>query len=179
MPRRNNIAAILTLACVAFTAPSARAEKPAQVKMVFCVPASSGWSLQRFKPLIDPRAKTVFAEMSLAGPQLIEFKLRRFSERAETSFDYKFDAVGRLNALLGSVTVFGAWVGKANLTPDAGGNLSPYHVKYWRDDQPIPKPDDAADYVESLNSVPIYLTIQALPCAAMLKQAEKMNATQE
>jgi hypothetical protein len=179
MPRRNNIAAILILGCVIFAAPSARAEKPAQLKMVFCVPASNGWSLQRFKPLIDPRARTVFAEMSLAGPLLLEFKLRRFSERAETAFDYRFDSAGRLNALLGSVTVFGAWVGEANLIPDAGGNLPPYHVKYRRDDQPIPKPDDAADYVGSLDAAPIYLTVQALPCAAMLKQAEKMNATKE
>jgi hypothetical protein len=129
--------------------------------------------------LIDPRAKTVFAEMSLAGPRLLEFRLRRFSEKSETEFDYRFDPSGRLNALVGSVTVFGSWIGEANLFPNADGTVPPYHVKYRSEDQPRPRPDDAADYIGSLDAAPIYRTVQNVPCAAMLKEAEKMNATQE
>jgi hypothetical protein len=173
------MAKILAIGCVAFAALVARAEKPTQVKLVFCVPGSQGWSVQRFKPLIDPRAKTEFAEMSMAGPLLLEFKLRRFSEKVETVFDYKFDDSGRLNSLLGSVTVFGAWVAEANLIPNADGSVLPHRVTYRRNDQPVPKPDDAADYLGLLDRVPIYRTVQAVPCAAMLKEAEKMNATQE
>jgi hypothetical protein len=179
MPRRNDILKILIVGCVGLTVLLARAQKSTQVKVVFCVPVSKGWSLQRFKPLIDPRAKTEFAEMSLAGPLLLEVRLRRFSGRSETTFDYKFDPDGRLNALNGAVTVFGSWVGEANLFPNPDGTIPPYHVKYRSEDQPVPRPDDAADYIGSLDAAPIYRTTQAVPCAAMLKQAEKMNATQE
>ena len=176
MPRRSDIAKILAIGCVALAAPLVRAEKPAVVKVVFCVPGSRGWIVQRFKPLIDPRAKTEFAEMSMAGPLLLEFRLRRFTEKAETTFDYKFDDRGRLNALQGSVTVFGAWVAEANLIPDADGTVPVHRVTYRRDDQPVRKPEDAADYIGLLDAVPIYRTVQAVPCAAMLKEAEKMNA---
>jgi hypothetical protein len=179
MPRRNDIAKILAIGCLAVATQLVWAQKPIQVKTVFCVRDARSWSLQRFKPLIDPRASTAFAEMSMAGPRLLEFKLRRFSEKTEATFDYKFDAGGQLNALMGSVTVFGSWVGEANLFPDADGTVPPYHVKYRREGQPIPRPDDATDYIASLDAVPIYRTVQALPCAAMLKEAEKMNATQE
>jgi hypothetical protein len=179
MPRRNDIAKILIVGCVVLAVPLARAQKPTQVKLVFCVPVSKGWSLQRFKPLIDPQAKTEFAEMSLAGPLLMEFRLRRFSGRSETAFDYKFDSSGRLNALNGAVTVFGSWVGEANLFPNPDGTIPTYHVKYRSENQPVQKPDDAADYIGSLDAAPIYRTAQAVPCAAMLKEAEKMNATQE
>jgi hypothetical protein len=179
MPRRNDIAKILVIGCLALAAPMARGAKPTQVKLVFCVPGSRGWSLQQFKPLINPRGKTEFAEMSMAGPLLLEFKLRRFSEKAETAFDYKFDDGGRLNSLQGSVTVFGAWVAEANLIPNADGTMPPHRVTYRRDDQPVRKAEDAADYIGLLDAVPIYRTVQGVPCAAMLKEAEKMNATQE
>ncbi len=172
-------AKILAIGCLALAVPAIRAERPTQVKLLFCVPGSQGWRLQRFKPLIDPRGKTVFAEMSLAGPLLLEVRLRRFAEKTETTFDYKFDAGGGLNSLQGSVSVFGGWVGEANLFPSAEGTVSPRRVTYRRNDQPVPKPEDAADYVGLLDAVPIYRTVQAVPCAAMLKEAEKMNATQE
>jgi hypothetical protein len=179
MPRKNDIATILVVGHMLLYPSSGGAEKPTQVRMVFCIPASNGWVLHQFKPLINPRAKTVFAEMSLAGQLLLEYKLRRFSEHAETAFDYKFDADGRLNSLIGSVAVFGSWIGEASLIPNADGTVPPYQVRYRSEGQSISKPDDAADYIGSFDTVPIYRTTQALPCAAMLKQAEKMNATQE
>jgi hypothetical protein len=179
LPRRNDIAKILVIACVVLSAHVARAAKPVEVKRVFCVPRPEGWHLQRFKPLIDPRGKTVFAEMSLAGSLLLEVRLRRFAEKTETTFDYKFDESGQLNSLMGSVRVFGAWDAEANLYPDADGTVPPYHVKYLRNNEPVSKPEDAVDYVGLLDAVPIYRTVQAVPCASMLKEAEKMNATQE
>lgn len=171
-------ATVLVIGCVVLVAPVARAGRPTAVKAVFCVPGPRGWSLQRFKPLIDPRAKTEFAEMSLAGP-LLEFKLRRFSAEAETSFNYKFDLDGRLNALSGTVSVFGAWIGEANLFPNADGTAPAVHAKYERQGESIPRPDDATEYIGLLEAVPVYRTAQAVPCGAMLKEAEKMHATQE
>jgi hypothetical protein len=179
MPRRNDIAKILVIGGAVLAAPVAKAAKPIQVRLMFCVPMSQGWSIQRFKPLIDPRANTEFAEMSMAGSQLLEFKMRHFSERAETAFDYKFAGDGRLNSIHGSITVFGSWVGEANLMPDSDGSVPEHHVTYRSNNQQVQRPDDAADYVGVLDKFPIYRTAQAVPCAAMLKEAEKMNATQE
>ena len=128
--------------------------------------------LQRFKPLIDSRGKTVFAEMSIADHTLLEFRLRQFSEESEVAFDYKFDAAGRLNALDGSVKVVGSWTAEANLLPDADGTVQPYHVLYSQGVGRISKPDNAADYIGQLDKAPIYQTAQAVPCAAMMKEAE-------
>jgi len=178
--RRSDIAKKLVIGSLALSAAPAIVAKQPGVKVVFCVAGAQGrWDLRQFKPLIDPRAETVFAEMSFAGPLLLEFRLRRFYEQSEVAFDYKFDAGGRLNALEGSVTVFGAWVGEANLFPDADGTVPPYHVLYSRNNQRVPKPDDAADYIARLDEAPIYRTIQHLPCAAMMKEAVRINATQE
>jgi hypothetical protein len=179
MPRSNSIAKIL-LGSIAMALPSMAFAKDRDVKLVFCVPEAGGsWSLQRYKPLIDPRAKTVFAEMSFADHQLLELRLRRFSPRSEVVFDYKFDATGRLNALEGSVKVFGSWEGEANLLPDADGTVPPYQIVYRQNYAQVRKPDDAADYISLLKDAPIYQTVQAVPCAAMMKEAEGMNATQE
>jgi hypothetical protein len=50
---------------------------------------------------------------------------------------------------------------------------------YTREKDRIEKPDDADKYVGRFDDAPLYMTIQSVPCAAMLKEAEKMNATQE
>jgi len=179
MPHRNDIAKTL-LAFTALVAPSEIFAKERDIKVVFCVPGPQGsWSLQSFKPLIDPRAKTAFAEMSLVGPLLLEFRLRRFSPESEVTFDYKFDATGRLNALEGSVKVFGSWEGEANMLPDADGSVPPFQVLYRRNNDRISRPQDAARYLPLLNDPPIYRTAQAVPCAAKLQGAERVNATQE
>jgi len=54
-------------------------------------------------------------------------------------------------------------------------------VKYYRPDSRdlISRPDDAEDYAAELSRVPIYRTIESLPCGGSLQEAEKMNATQE
>jgi hypothetical protein len=175
----NNIATML-LGSLAVAAPSMVFAKERDVKTVFCVAGpKNSWSLQRFKPLIDPRAKTVFAEMSFANHMLLEFRLRRFSEAAEVAFDYKFDAAGRLNALEGSVKVMGSWEAEANMFPNADGSMPSYQVLYSRNHERVSKPEDAVDYIGLLEKAPIYQTVQAVPCAAMMKEVEGMNATQE
>src|SRR5271170_396886 len=153
-----------------------------KTKAVYCARATNGaWGLQRFQPLINPRAGTVFAELSFAGPLLEAARLRQFHPDHEVVFDYKFDSAGKLTALIGSVEMWGQWLGEANLYPDADGTVGSFHVKYYKSTTRdlISHPDDAEEYAAELSKVPIYRTIESLPCGGSLQEAEKMNATQE
>jgi hypothetical protein len=156
---------------------------PRKAKAIYCTQAADGgWGLQRFRPLINPEAKTVFAEMSYTGPVLETVRLRRFHPGYEVVFEYKFDAAGKLSALLGSVEAWeGHWVAEANLYPEADGTLGTIHLKYYRSQEhdQISRPEDAQHYTGELSKVPIYRTTESLPCGGLLKEAEKMNATQE
>jgi hypothetical protein len=169
------------------------AKEPA--KPVYCWQGEKGdWTLQRFKPLIKVGGGTVFAELTLGGGLLEEFRLRRFYSDSELAFDYTFDAAGKLAGLRGTVQVrstgptlpgdtdppvFADWLGEAELTPGTDGKIPPHHVMYTREKDRIEKPDDADKYIARFYDAPLYMTTQSVPCAAMLKEAEKMNATQE
>ena len=164
-------------------------------KTVYCLRGPGGsWSLSRFKPLIDVREGTIFAELSVEGGMLAEARLRRFYPDSELTFEYTFDASGKLTKLWGSVQVrstppagitvtepleLADWVGEADLSPGSDGKIPPHHVLYSREKDRIDKPDRAENYVGRFEQAPVYRTVQAVPCAAMLKEAEKMNATQE
>jgi hypothetical protein len=153
-----------------------------KTKAVYCMQAANGaWKLQRFEPLINPRAGTVFTELSFAGTMLEAARLRRFYPDREVVFDYKFDGGGRLTALVGSVELWGQWLGEANLYPEADGRVSNLSVKYYRASSRdrINRPEEADAYTGELSRVPIYRTIESLPCGGSLQEAEKMNATQE
>jgi hypothetical protein len=170
------------------------AKDPA-AKAVYCTQGANGqWTLHRFKPLIQVHGGTVFAEMTFAGPVLEEVKLRRFYTDSELAFAYAFDASGKLIALHGFVTVksvappgtdpeaaseLADWLAEADLTPGSDGKIPLHHVKYSRENDRIDKPDGAESYIGRFDDAPVYRTIQSVPCAAMLKEAEKMNATQE
>ena len=153
-----------------------------KIRAVYCTHATNGaWSLQRFQPLINPRAGTEFAELSFAGTVLEAARLRQFHPDHEVVFDYKFDSAGKLTALLGSVEMWGQPLGEANLYPEADGAVGSFHVKYYKPDSRdlISHPADAETYAAELSRVPIYRTIESLPCGGSLQEAEKMNATQE
>ena len=153
-----------------------------KTRAVYCTQAIDGtWNLQRFEPLINLRADTVFTELSFAGTTLEAARLRRFHPDYEVVFDYKFDSAGRLTALLGSVEIWGQWLGEANLYPDSDGKVGNVVVTYYRGTSRdlISRPEDADDYTEELSKVPIYRRIESLPCGGSLQEAEKMNATQE
>jgi len=79
----------------------------------------------------------------------------------------------------GEPMLFADWVGEADLLPGSDGKIPPHHVKYSRENDRIDKPDEADKYIARFYEAPIYTTIQAVPCAAMLKEAERLNATQE
>jgi hypothetical protein len=182
------------IALVAMMSATMLAKEPGG-KAVYCWQGTKGdWTLQRFKPLIRVGGGTVFAEMSFDGGALTEVRLRRFFADSELAFDYTFDGAGRLAKLKGSVSVrtigptipgetepplFADWVGEADLLPGSDGKIPPHHVLYSREKDRIDKPDDADKYIVQFNEAPVYQTIQSVPCAAMLKEAEKMNATQE
>ena len=169
--------------------------KDPSAKAVYCTQGANGeWSLHRFKPLIEVKGGTVFAEMTFDGSVLEEVKLRRFYADSELVFDYTFDARGHLVGLHGSVQVksvpppgtdpafiveLADWLGEAELMPGSDGRIPQHHVLYTREKDRIDKPDGAERYVGQFNEAPVYLTIQSVPCAAMLKEAEMMNATQE
>ena len=122
-------------ACTMILASSPLLAKDPGARPVYCTQGPKGdWSLHRFKPLIRVQGGTVFAEMSFAGPVLVEVKLRRFYSDSELAFDYLFDASGRLTELHGSVTVksvpppgadpgtgfeLADWLGEADLSPAA------------------------------------------------------------
>jgi hypothetical protein len=181
-------------AMIMASSPTLLARDP-NAKVLYCTQGPNGaWSLHRFKPLIEARGGTVFAEMSFAGNVLEEVRLRRFYSDSELAFDYTFNASGRLTALHGSVSVksvpppgvdpgpgfeLANWLGEADLSPRSDGTIPPHHVVYSREKDRIDKPENADKYVGRFNQAPVYWTIQSVPCAAMLKQAEKMNATQE
>ena len=171
------------------------ATEPAVKAGAYCMQSANGeWRLQRFKPLIRAQGGTVFAEMSFAGSALAEVKVRRFTGDSELAYEYRFDGTGKLTGLRGSVTVktppqggagdgekmlFADWVGEAELTPGADGKIPAHHVIYRRETDKIDKPDDADRYIVQFDEAPVYRTAQSVPCGAMLKEAEKMNATQE
>jgi hypothetical protein len=164
-------------------------------KEVYCTQgADGGWSLHRFKPLIKVQGGTVFAEMMFDGAVLEEVRLRRFYADSELTFEYTFDASGRLVGLHGSVTVksepppgvdpgaaleLADWLGEADITPGIDGRIPAHHVMYSREKDRIDKPEGAEKYVGRFEDAPVYRTIQNVPCAALLKEAETMNATQE
>jgi hypothetical protein len=170
------------------------AKDPA-AKAVYCTQGANGsWSLHRFKPLIKVQGGTVFAELMFDGAVLQEVRLRRFYGDSELAFEYTFDALGRLVALHGMVQVKSApppgadpgtaleladWLGEADLLPGSDGKIPPHHVMYSREKDRIDKPEGAERYVGRFDEAPVYRTIENVPCAALLKEAEKMNATQE
>jgi hypothetical protein len=162
------------------TIVAAREKKKA--KAVYCVRANNGeWYLQKFEPLINPKAGTIFSEISFIGKVVDEVRLRQFHPYYELVYEYKYDDRAKLIALLGSIDMWGQWLGEADLYPQADGTVGDFHVKYYKSgtrDQ-IQRPEDAETYTAELSKVPLYRTIESLPCAGSLQEAEKMNATQE
>jgi hypothetical protein len=97
------------------------------------------------------------------------------------TFEYKFDDAGKLSALHGSVRRWGRWISEADLFPQADGSIGPIRVRYYAGagGPVISEPEDGRDFEGLLKAVSIYRTVREIPCAGMLEEAEKVNATQE
>jgi hypothetical protein len=96
-------------------------------------------------------------------------------------YEYKFTEDGKLLALHGYLRRWGRWIAEADLFPDSDGTIPPPEVKYRfsQDGGVISDPEEGADYTKVFTTVPVYRTIAEIPCAVLLKEAEKMDATQE
>jgi hypothetical protein len=176
----------ISLLALLFTSPIFPAKVFAverKAKAVYCVQsADSEWDLQRYRPLINLRGHTVFAQMSFTGTQLEMVRLRRFHPDYEVAFEYKFNGQGQLIALTGDVEMWGQWLAEADLFPDADGKVASPHVSFYgpkKGRDPIPRPEDSQHFTAELDKVPGYRTIQSVPCASRLEEAEKIDATQE
>ena len=153
-----------------------------KAKAVYCVDSADGkWRLERWRPLINPHSHTVFAEISFLGDEVDEVRLRSFYPDHEVLFEYKFDPTGKLIRLFGSVDMWGSWLAEANLYPESDGTVGKVDAKFYatKDRNRIARPEGSNEYEAELGKVPVYRTIESIPCGSRLKEAEKMNATQE
>jgi hypothetical protein len=161
---------------------AAWAEKPKTDRSYFCVTSTGGaWALQAYPPLIDLNRQTVFLQAIYDGPRLELIRIRRYNPAYELVFEYKFDQAGKLGALHGMLRKWGDWLAEADLFPAADGKVPPPRVRYsggyGRDN--MTEPEDGPNYTPAFLQVPVYRTIQEIPCAGLLKEMEKKNATQE
>jgi hypothetical protein len=153
-----------------------------KTRSVYCVDqGSETWSLQRYQPLINPRGKTHFVQLSFSGATLEAARLRRFYPEYEVSFEYRYDSQGRLTGLKGSVEFWNRWIGSADLYPEEDGSIPQRRVRFIspRGGEEVARPEEWQDFDPLLRDVKVYRTIDSLPCGGRLQEVEKMNATQE
>ncbi len=149
---------------------------------LYCAQSKDGaWHAQNFQPLINVHARMTFAEIEFIQNRVDVVRLRRFFPGYDVEFDYKFDIDHKLTSLIGSVALPREWVGESNLYPNADGTVSNIQVKFFRPgtEDRVVRPDDAERYTAELSTVPIYRTVESLPCAGSIPAAEKMNATKK
>jgi len=175
--RSTSAVVLLMLSSSLYAASDKRA-----IKAVFCTRTAEGdWKMQSFQPLINAKAGTVFAKISFAGNAVEMVRLREFHPNFDVEARYNFDTSGKLISVLGSVGVWGRWVGEADLTLGPNGVIASSDVRYFRpgSENRIDQPEGSGRYIRELDKVKIYKTVDSLPCAGQLQDAEKINATQE
>jgi hypothetical protein len=150
---------------------------PRTIKTMYCAKEKTGeWTLQWFRPLIDPNGRSSYFELSTVGPLIEKATLRQFRHSYELSYEFKFDGAGKLIGLDGRVEAWNDhWVAEANLYPDAQGVVGPVHLKFYKAEGhlQIARPEDAREHEDELSRVPLYRTTESLPCSNLLKEAEK------
>jgi len=155
--------------------------KPLQDHSRFCLQHGAEWSLQAYPPLVDTRAGTVVEQAIYTGTWLQRVLLKKYTSRYELMYEYKFTEDGKLLALHGKLQRWGRWYAEVDLFPDADGTIPKPDVTYRvkADGGIMQAPDDGSDYTKVFSTVPVYRTIAEVPCAVLLREAEKRNATQE
>ncbi len=148
---------------------------------LYCVEAKPGeWAVQVYPPLIDLAHGTRFVQASYEGDWLEVVRVREDNASYGLVFEYKFDRAGKLAALHGLVRRWGRWDGEADLVPQADGTVKRPWVRYSSGGgQTMVEPDDGPRYAEKLMQVKVYRNVQEIPCAGLLRETEKKNATQE
>ncbi len=169
-------------AALLFSSPAAFGlAKPLQDRYRYCIPQGATWALQNYAPLVDTRNGTTYVQAAYNGASLQRILVKTYTRRIELVYEYKFGEDGKLMALHGWIDRWGRWFAEADLFPDADGTIPKPDITYRlaQFGGIIQAPEDGPDYTRVFSTVKIYRTIADAPCAVLLKEAEKKNATQE
>jgi len=181
----NGIAAIATEAAAAtlvFSLPMiAGTDKAMKDHSRYCIPNGTGWIVQTYAPLVDTHQGTKIIQAIYSGPMLTHVLVKTYNDRYELMYDYRLGEDGKLAALHGYLQRWGHWLAEADLYPDPDGLVPRPEVTYRKHagGGVIVDPDDGPRYVSVFQTVPVYRTAAEMPCAILLSEAEKMNATQK
>ncbi len=165
-------------AVVVFFAPAVfSGEKAKELKQFFCVQSSQReWGMQKYPPLINPRARTIYSELWASGTMIERVRLRRFERNRDLIFEYHFDVAGNLKSIRASLSYWGYWVAESDLVIQDGNILPPSMVRYYKsrvvegeDRRPtMANPDEKSRYVDELSTAPPWTNAQETPCANKL-----------
>jgi hypothetical protein len=155
-----------------------RGESPAEM---FADSGNGEWVLQSYPPLIDTHAGTVFEQANYTGKWLSKVRMRGFRRDYELDVEYRFDEGGRLTETVGEIQQGNNWHAEASLYSDGRGGVREPEVTYWHEagGKTIAQPDEARHYTQMFTAVKLLKTSDEIPCAGLLKEAEKMNVTQK
>jgi hypothetical protein len=158
-----------------------RAVRAEVVSATFADAGDGQWKLQGYPPLIDEKAGAVFEQAIFTGKWLSKVRLRSFREDYQVTVEYRFNESGELVGTRAGIQRGELWYAEANLYSDGRGGVSEPSVTYsYRPGGlAISTPEDGRDYTPMFATVKIYKTTDEIPCAELLKEAEKMNATQK
>ena len=147
----------------------------------FCVQTGSDWTLQNYPPLIDTAMGTSYVQVVTTGTWLSRVFVKRYTPRFALTYEYKFNESGQMTATNGRLQRWGEWYVEADLYPSSDGTISHPVLKYrlTESGEPVVTPDDAGRYAELFDTVPVYRTVDSVPCVVLLREAEKKHATQE
>jgi len=163
------------------TAPTVVEKPPVPDHSRFCIPQGAGWVVQPYAPLVDTKKGTKVEQVVYTGALLSHVLMKSYNDRYELMYDYRFDQNGRLVQLRAYLERWGQWLAEADLYPDQSG-LIPNPDVHYRLSQfggIVPDPKDGANETKVFLTAPVYWSVAQVPCAVLLREAEKMNATQE
>ncbi len=163
------------------TVPSVVQQPPAPDHSRFCIPQGSGWVVQPYAPLVDTKKGTKVEQAVYTAGTLSHVLMKSYNDRGELMYDYRFDERGHLVGLRAYLERWGQWLAEADLYPDASG-LIPMPDVHYRLSQfggIVPDPKDGANETKVFLTAPVYWSVSQVPCAVLLKEAERVNATQE
>jgi hypothetical protein len=163
------------------TAPTIVEKPPVPDHSRFCIPQGAGWVVQPYAPLVDTKKGTKIEQAVYNGEILSHVLMKTYNDRYELMYDYHFDETGRLVQLRAYLERWGQWLAEADLYPESSG-LIPHPDVHYRLSQfggIVPDPKDGANETKVFLTAPVYWSVAQVPCAVLLREAEKMNATQE
>ena len=136
----------------------------------FCIRQAGQWVVRAYPPLVDTHAGTEVLQFVFTGTDrhLEHLYLKRYTDRYELLYDYKFNEDGQLSALHGIAAALGTLDGRSRSFPEADGSIPKPDVKYRLSQHGgiVPTPEEGPDLVKVFNQVKVYRTVKELPCVA-------------